>query len=86
MKNSERNFNLGDVVLITDTYENCVFTAHCSQRTESLKTDGTVQVTFKFVVNQDTDNDITYIVGEDRSENIYQFGNVVGNINNKLEK
>jgi hypothetical protein len=86
MNNVDRTFNLGDVVLITDTYEKCVFTAHCSQRTESLKMDGTVQVTFKFVVNQNTDDDITYVVGEDRSENIYQFGNVVGNINNKLEK
>lgn len=86
MENIERNFNLGDVVLIIDTYDECVFTAHCSQRTESLKMDGTVQVTFKFVVNQNTDDDITYVVGEDRSDNIYDFGDVVGNINSKLDK
>ena len=86
MKNKERNFNLGDVVLITDTYEGCVFTAHCSERTETLKKDGTVQVTFRFVVNQNTSNDIAYVVGEDQSDNLYHFGDVVGNINNKIDK
>jgi hypothetical protein len=45
--------------------------------------DGTVQVKFTFVIDQNPDNNITYIVGEDRSDNIYYFGNVVGNINNK---
>ena len=83
MENIDRDFRLGDIVLITDTYENCVFTAHCSQRSECLKMDGTVQVKFTFVVDQNPDNNITYIVGEDRSDNIYYFGNVVGNINNK---
>ena len=82
MNNENRTFNLGDVVLITDTYEECYFTAHCIKKIESLKNDGSIQVGFEFAVNQDPNNNLTYIVGEDRSNNVYSFGKVIGNILN----
>lgn len=80
MKNEDRTFNLGDVVLITDTYEECDFTAHCIQRIATLKRDDRVQVEFVFAVDQNKENNISYIVGEDRSDNVYYFGKVIGNI------
>jgi hypothetical protein len=80
MENEDRTFNLGDVVLITDTYEECDFTAHCIQRIETLKRDDSVQVEFVFAVDQNKENNISYIVGEDRSDNVYYFGKVIGNI------
>jgi hypothetical protein len=82
MKNEDRTFNLGDVVLITDTYYECDFTAHCIQRIETLKRDDSVQVEFVFAVDQNKENNISYIVGEDLSDNVYYFGKVVGNILN----
>ena len=82
MDNEYRIFNLGDVVLITDTYEECNFTAHCIQKIETLKMDDSVQVEFVFAVDQNKENNISYIVGEDRSNNIYYFGKVIGNILN----
>ena len=80
MKNENRTFNLGDVVLITDTYEECDFTAHCIQKIETLKRDDSVQVEFVFAVDQNRKNNVSYIVGEDRSDNAYYFGKVIGNI------
>ena len=80
MENENRTFNLGDVVLITDTYEECDFTAHCIQRIATLKRDDSVQVEFVFAVDQNKENNISYIVGEDRSDNVYYFGKVIGNI------
>lgn len=80
MNNEDRTFNLGDVVLITDTYEECDFTAHCIKKIESLKRDGSVQVEFVFAVDQSSLNNISYVVGEDRSNNVYYFGKVIGNI------
>lgn len=82
MENENRTFNLGDVVLITDTYEECDFTAHCIQKIETLKRDDSVQVEFVFAVDQNKENNISYIVGEDRSNNVYHFGKVIGNILN----
>ena len=82
MKNEDRTFNLGDVVLITDTYYECGFTAHCIQRIETLKRDDSVQVEFVFAVDQNKENNVSYIVGEDRSDNVYYFGKVIGNILN----
>jgi hypothetical protein len=82
MENEDRTFNLGDVVLITDTYEECDFTAHCIQRIETLKRDDSVQVEFVFAVDQNKENNVSYIVGEDRSDNVYYFGKVIGNILN----
>ena len=82
MENVNRTFNLGDVVLITDTYYERDFTAHCIQRIETLKRDDSVQVEFVFAVNQCQDDNVTYVVGEDRSDNVYYFGKVVGNILN----
>ena len=82
MENVNRTFNLGDVVLITDTYEECDFTAHCIQRIETLKRDDSVQVEFVFAVDQNKENNVSYIVGEDRSDNVYYFGKVIGNILN----
>ena len=82
MKNEDRTFNLGDVVLITDTYEECDFTAHCIQRIETLKRDDSVQVEFVFAVDQNKEKNVSYIVGEDRSDNTYYFGKVIGNILN----
>ena len=80
MENENRTFNLGDVVLITDTYEECDFTAHCIQKIETLKRDDSVQVEFVFAVDQNKENNVSYIVGEDRSDNVYYFGKVIGNI------
>ncbi|HIJ15244.1 MAG TPA: hypothetical protein HA277_02470 [Methanosphaera sp.] len=82
MNNENRTYNLGDVVLITDTYEGCDFTAHCIQKIETLKRDDSVQVEFVFAVDQNKENNLSYIVGEDRSNNIYYFGKVIGNILN----
>ena len=82
MENENRTFNLGDVVLITDTYEECYFTAHCIQRIETLKMDDSVQVEFVFAVDQNKENNVSYIVGEDRPDNVYYFGKVIGNILN----
>jgi hypothetical protein len=82
MENVNRTFNLGDVVLITDTYAECDFTAHCIQRIETLKRDDSVQVEFVFAVDQNKENNVSYIVGEDRSDNVYYFGKVIGNILN----
>jgi hypothetical protein len=82
MENVNRTFNLGDVVLITDTLYECDFTAHCIQRIETLKRDDSVQVEFVFAVDQNKENNVSYIVGEDRSDNVYYFGKVIGNILN----
>lgn len=82
MNNENNIFNLGDVVLITDTYAECDFTAHCIQKIKTLKRDGSVQVKFVFAVDQNEENNISYIVGEDRSDSIYYFVKVVGNIRN----
>ena len=82
MNNENRTYNLGDVVLITDTCEGCDFTAHCIQKIETLKRDDIVQVEFVFAVDQNKENNLSYIVGEDRSNNIYYFGKVIGNILN----
>ena len=82
MENKNRTFKLGDVVLIKDTYEECDFTAHCIQRIETLKRDDSVQVEFVFAVDQNKENNVSYIVGEDRSDNVYYFGKVIGNILN----
>ena len=80
MVNENRNFKLGDVVLITDTYNDCDFTAHCIKKIETLKRDGSSQIEFVFMVNQNSINNISYIVGEDRSDSIYNFGRVIANI------
>ena len=83
--NEDRTFNLGDVVLITDTtnaYEQDNFTAHCIQKIETLKSDDSVQVEFVFAVDQNKENNVSYIVGEDRYNNAYHFGKVIGNILN----
>ena len=82
MENVNRTFNLGDVVLITDTYYEHDFTAHCIQRIETLKRDDSVQVEFVFAVDQNKENNVSYIVGEDRYNNAYHFGKVIGNILN----
>lgn len=82
MNNEDRTFNLGDVVLITDTYRECDFTAHCIQKIETLKRDDSVQVKFVFAVNQDKEKNVSYVVGEDRSNNVFCFGKVIGNILN----
>ena len=79
---NNRIFNLGDVVLITDTYEKRDFTAHCIEKIETLKRNDSVQVKFVFAVDQDPSNDISYIVDEDRSDNVYYFGKIIGNIRN----
>jgi hypothetical protein len=41
-----------------------------------------VQVEFVFAVDQNKENNVSYIVGEDRSDNVYYFGKVIGNILN----
>ena len=79
-KEENRTFDLGDVVLITDTYEECDFTAHCIKKIESLKRNGSIQFEFVFAVDQSSENDISYIVGDDRSDSIYHFDKVIGNI------
>lgn len=77
---NNRTFKLGDVVLITDTYDNRKFTAHCIQKIETLNNDGEIQDKFTFAVSQNPDDNLSYIVGEDRSDNVYDFGKVICNI------
>ena len=73
---------MGDVGSDYRHIRECDFTAHCIQRIETLKRDDSVQVEFVFAVDQNKENNVSYIVGEDRSDNVYYFGKVIGNILN----
>ena len=76
----ERTFNLGDVVLITDTYYEKSFTAHCIKYIKTLNNNGGITNEYVFAVDQCEDNNVSYIVGENRDDNVYYFGKVIGNI------
>ena len=79
MIGTSKMFKLGDVVLITDTYYNKQFTAHCIKKIES-KIDGVHKFEFVFSISQDPQNIVSYIVGEDRSRCVIQFTKLIGNI------
>ena len=79
-KEVHTTFELGDIVAIYDTYNDKLFVAHCVEKKEELSPDCKIKTTFNFAVDSDEDHNLSYVVGEDRSNNMYEFRKIIGNI------